>query len=78
MDILAQELNQIILKENPYLMEMMSSVGKHLYFPKGILSQGAEAKEKAHKANATIGIATENHIPVPLVQDFPKPVPDRP
>lgn len=61
MDILAQELNQIILKENPYLMEMMSSVGKHLYFPKGILSQGAEAKEKAHKANATIGIATENH-----------------
>ncbi len=61
MDAIAQELNQIILKENPYLMEMMSAVGKHLYFPKGLLSQGAEAKEKAHKTNATIGIATEKH-----------------
>lgn len=61
MDAIAQKLNQTILQGNPYLMEMMSSVGKHLYFPKGLLSQGAEAKEKAHKANATIGIATEKH-----------------
>lgn len=59
MDAIAQQLNQIILQGNPYLMEMMSSVGKQLYFPKGILSQGAEAKKKAYKANATIGIATE-------------------
>jgi aspartate/methionine/tyrosine aminotransferase len=34
-------------------------VGKNLFFPKGILSQSAEAKEKAHKFNATIGMATE-------------------
>jgi len=34
-------------------------VGKQLFFPKGILSQSAEAKEKAHRFNATIGMATE-------------------
>jgi len=59
MNPIAKELNQAIEKDNPYLMEMMSDVGKKLFFPKGILSQGAEAKEKAHKINATIGIATE-------------------
>ncbi len=59
MNPIAKELNQAIEKGNPYLMEMMSDVGKKLFFPKGILSQGAEAKEKAHKINATIGIATE-------------------
>ena len=59
MNPIAKQLNQAIEKGNPYLMEMMSDVGKKLFFPKGILSQGAEAKEKAHKINATIGIATE-------------------
>jgi aspartate/methionine/tyrosine aminotransferase len=39
---------------------MLSDIGKKLFFPKGILSQSAEAKEKAHKINATIGIAKEN------------------
>lgn len=60
MNPIAKQLNQAIEKGNPYLMEMMSDVGKNLFFPKGILSQGAEAKEKAHKINATIGIAKEN------------------
>jgi len=59
MNPIAQELNLIIEKGNPHLMEMLSDVGKNLFFPKGILSQSAEAKEKAHKLNATIGIATE-------------------
>ena len=40
-------------------MEMLSDMGRNLFFPKGILSQSAEAREKAHKLNATIGIATE-------------------
>jgi len=56
---IAQELNQIIEKNNPHLMEMLSDMGRNLFFPKGILSQSAEAREKAHKLNATIGIATE-------------------
>ncbi len=59
MNPLAKELNEKIEKSNPYLMEMLSNIGKNLFFPKGILTQSAEAKEKAHKLNATIGIATE-------------------
>jgi aspartate/tyrosine/aromatic aminotransferase len=56
---IAQDLNRIIEKGNPHIMEMLSEMGKNLFFPKGILSQSAEAREKAHKINATIGIATE-------------------
>ncbi|PKN63192.1 MAG: hypothetical protein CVU57_20640 [Deltaproteobacteria bacterium HGW-Deltaproteobacteria-15] len=59
MNPLAEELNEIIVNENIHIYEMLSQVGKDLYFPKGILSQSAEAKEKAHKFNATIGMATE-------------------
>jgi aspartate/methionine/tyrosine aminotransferase len=59
MNPIAQALNQTIESGNPYLMEMLSDIGKNLFFPKGILSQSAEAKEKAYKLNATIGIATE-------------------
>ena len=56
---LAEQLNQVIKTENPHLFDMLSDVGKALFFPKGILSQGAEAKEKAHRINATIGLAKE-------------------
>ncbi len=59
MNPIAQALNRNIEKGNPHLMEMLSDMGKNLFFPKGILSQSAEAKEKAYKLNATIGIATE-------------------
>lgn len=59
MNPIAQELNATIKKGNPHIYEMLSEVGKSLFFPKGILSQGAEAKEKAHRFNATIGMATE-------------------
>ncbi len=67
MNPLAQELNQIIQHANPHVLEMLSHVGKNLFFPKGILSQSAEAKEKAYRFNATIGMATEKgrtmHLP---------------
>ena len=59
MNPLAAELNQLVQAENPHIMEMLASVGQQMFFPKGILSQGAEAKQKAHKLNATIGIATQ-------------------
>jgi aspartate/methionine/tyrosine aminotransferase len=59
MNPIAQELNQIVTGGNAHLFEMMSEVGKNLFFPKGILSQSAEAKKKGHRINATIGIATE-------------------
>jgi len=67
MNPLAQELNDILVRGNPHVLDMLSHVGKNLFFPKGILSQGAEAKEKAHRFNATIGMATEKgrtmHLP---------------
>ena len=59
MNPIASELNETIVQGNEHIYEMLSNVGKELFFPKGILSQGAEAKEKAHKFNATIGMATE-------------------
>ena len=59
MNPIAKELNEIIKNANSHAYEMLSEIGKNLFFPKGILSQTAEAKEKAHKFNATIGMATE-------------------
>ena len=59
MNPIAQELNETIRRINIHVFEMLSAVGKQLFFPKGILSQSAEAKEKAHRFNATIGMATE-------------------
>ncbi len=59
MNPLAKELNECLQKENPHVLDMLSSLGKQLFFPKGILSQTAEAREKAGKYNATIGMARE-------------------
>ncbi|MCK5098128.1 MAG: hypothetical protein KAR45_08485, partial [Desulfobacteraceae bacterium] len=61
MNKIAHDLNQTIQGSNPYIYDMLSNIGRELFFPKGILSQSAEAKEKAHKINATIGIAKENN-----------------
>jgi aspartate/methionine/tyrosine aminotransferase len=63
---IAEGLNEIIINANPNIFDMLSTKGKSLYFPKGILSQGAEAKEKAFQYNATIGIATEQGVPMHL------------
>ncbi len=56
---LAAELNAILKQESPVIMRVLSELGKKLYFPKGILTQSAEANEKAHRYNATIGEARE-------------------
>ena len=64
MNPLAQQLNLIIKQSNQNIFSMLSSLGKELFFPKGILSQSAEAKGKAYRFNATIGIATENNKPM--------------
>jgi len=71
MNPLAQDLNDLIAQHSPHVLEMLSDLGKNLFFPKGILTQSAEAKEKAHKFNATIGIATEKGGPMFLqcIQD---------
>ena len=63
---LAKELNDILEREAPSVGELLSDLGKRFYFPKGILSQSAEAKAKAKRFNATIGIATEGGVPMHL------------
>lgn len=72
MNPLAQQLNETLQTENPNVYAMLSALGQAIYFPKeGILSQSAEAKTKATKFNATIGIATEGGQPMHLkvIQD---------
>ncbi|OBZ12345.1 MULTISPECIES: aminotransferase class I/II-fold pyridoxal phosphate-dependent enzyme [Bacillales] len=72
MNPLAQQLNETLQSESPNVYAMLSTLGKAIYFPKeGILSQSAEAKTKATKFNATIGIATEGGQPMHLkvIQD---------
>lgn len=64
MNTLAVQLNEKMQKENPAIYDMLSDLGKNLFYPKGILSQGAEAGAKAHRFNATIGIAMENGEPM--------------
>ncbi|MFD3261298.1 aminotransferase class I/II-fold pyridoxal phosphate-dependent enzyme [Paenibacillus lentus] len=72
MNPLAEQLNENLKAGNAHLYEMLSTLGKEIYFPKeGILSQSAEAASHAKKFNATIGIATENGGPMHLavIQD---------
>ena len=38
MNPLAKELNDIIKEANIHVFEMLSEVGKNLFFPKGILT----------------------------------------
>jgi aspartate/methionine/tyrosine aminotransferase len=63
---LAAELNAVLEREAPPVLEMLSDLGRRFYFPRGIISQSAEAKAKAHRFNATIGIATEGGKPMHL------------
>ena len=35
MNPLAKELNDLIVQQNPHVLEMLSDLGKNLFFPKG-------------------------------------------
>ncbi|TFF89591.1 MAG: aminotransferase class I/II-fold pyridoxal phosphate-dependent enzyme [Promethearchaeota archaeon] len=70
MNKIAMELNNIIEKDNSFIYDMLTEIGKNLFFPRGILFQGAEAKKKAKKLNATIGIAMENNNPMHLKEAY--------
>jgi hypothetical protein len=63
---IARELNARLEAAAPEVLAMLSPLGRRLYFPRGILTQSAEAKEKGHRFNATIGIATEGKGPMAL------------
>ncbi|MBX5318989.1 aminotransferase class I/II-fold pyridoxal phosphate-dependent enzyme [Staphylococcus caprae] len=55
---LAENLNNDLKQSSLEVYEMLSNLGKEMFYPKGILSQSAEAKST--KYNATIGMATNN------------------
>ena len=63
---LARNLNDRLREAAPPILDMLSGYGQDIYFPKGILTQSAEAGKKAHLYNATIGIATEGDGPMYL------------
>src|SRR5512136_2380156 len=64
---LAQAANDALQKDCPVVLGLLAERGKRFFFPaKGILAQGAEARQKASFANATVGIATENGAPMHL------------
>ena len=60
MNPIALELNNAIAAANPHILEMLSTLGREMYMPKGILTQSAEAKQQAHRYDATIGTAMEH------------------
>jgi aspartate/methionine/tyrosine aminotransferase len=64
MNILAEDLNKILAGTGA--SRLLSNLGKRMYFPKGIISQSAEAAEKAHRFNATIGMSYEKGQPMIL------------
>ncbi|MBQ7538722.1 MAG: aminotransferase, partial [Treponema sp.] len=50
---LAQELNDTL--RGTVAGELLSDLGTRIFFPRGIISQGGEAKQFGKVANATIG-----------------------
>jgi len=64
MNSLAQTLNHDL--ESTVAFRLLSDLGRRMYFPRGIVAQAAEANAKAHRFNATVGMAYENGIPMGL------------
>jgi len=55
---LAMKLNDIL--KGTSALELLSDYGLRMYVPKGIIVQSADAKQKATRYNATIGVALSN------------------
>ena len=55
---LAVKLNETL--KGTTALELLSDYGLRMYVPKGIIVQSADAKQKATRYNATIGVALEN------------------
>ena len=73
MNPLAQELNDTLASS--IAGELLSDLGTRMYFPRGIISQGGEAKKLGHVANATIGMTVVNGTPA-ILEAIHKNAPD--
>lgn len=67
---LAQELNDAL--KGTSAEALFSDLGRRIYFPKGIIAQGGEAKKDAHFANGTVGTTVIGGKPavLPSVQKW--------
>ena len=73
----AEELNGILIKNNPFIFDLLSEKGKSIYFPnKGIPTQSEEAKGK--KINATIGVAMDDNGDPMHLETYSREVPLKP
>jgi len=64
MNPLAKELNETLA--GSAMFELLSPYGRRFYFPKGIITQAAEAKQHAHRFDATVGLAVKDGQPLHL------------
>lgn len=62
MNKIAVELNETL--KGTIAERLFSDLGRRFYFPKGIVAQSAEAKQKASTYNATVGMATSGKKPL--------------
>lgn len=62
MNPIAEELNSTL--QGSVAERLLSDFGTRFYFPKGIITQSAEAKKKATRFNATVGMATDGKKPL--------------
>ncbi len=68
MNSIAAELNEML--EGTTAGALLSDLGRRMYFPKGIVAQSAEAKQKATTYNATVGMAKIGSDPMYLKSIF--------
>lgn len=74
MNNLAVELNAQL--EGTVVPRLFSDLGRRIYFPKGIVAQAAEAKQRADRFNATVGMAYEagDVMVLPLMRELTAPL----
>lgn len=64
MNALAKQLNETL--EGSAAGRLLSSLGREMYFPRGIVAQTSEANQRASRFNATVGMAFEDGEPIML------------
>ncbi|WP_103680737.1 aminotransferase class I/II-fold pyridoxal phosphate-dependent enzyme [Alkalispirochaeta sphaeroplastigenens] len=77
MNSLAEDLNARL--EGSVAMRLLSDLGKRMFFPKGIVAQSAEARERGVRFDATVGMAYEKGEPMtlPMIRDLTHPLSTR-
>ncbi|MCR5731697.1 MAG: aminotransferase class I/II-fold pyridoxal phosphate-dependent enzyme [Sphaerochaetaceae bacterium] len=68
LDRLAIELNETL--DSSVAGSFLSSFGRRIFFPKGIVAQSAEAGAKAKRHNATVGLAKSKGQPMYLTDIY--------